>query len=372
MTFPSRKKFSILIMASVRWYNASAHYALSLAQCLKKAGIRVVLFGIPQSPVIIKSKELGIDIFDKINLMNKNPVNYLLNINKFRKMIIEKKINIIHPHISRDHTFSYLALMRKNAFIIRTRSDAIPPKNHILNKFFYSYSARHYTVPAQYMKSFLKSMDISDRQISVVPQGINYRDFADYTPCRDIKNELGIPANRAVVSFIGRLDTIKGVEHFIKSYSFLKDKTRYHFIISGEEINISVNSLKKIADQINIKNISFIERVNDVRDLLSITDIGVIPSIGSEAICRIALEMLSFGIPIIGSNINSIPETIAYYNGIVVTPGKPEEIAIALEKLIKGDYFKKIGKDIKLKIKREAPEKFLSEYLNIYSTLLGD
>ena len=86
---------SILIMASVRWYNASAHYALFLAEGLKKAGHKVVLFGIPGSPVIKKAEELGIAVFDEINLMNSSPLTYFKNLIKFKNEVQKNGFNIM-------------------------------------------------------------------------------------------------------------------------------------------------------------------------------------------------------------------------------------------------------------------------------------
>ena len=128
--------------------------------------------------------------------------------------------------------------------------------------------------------------------------------------------------------------------------------------------------MRNIANELNIDSISFLGRVDDVRELLSITDIGVIPSVGSEAVCRIALEMLSFGIPVVGSNVNSIPEIISDYGGIVVNPGRPEEIAGALEGLAINEGYKRISENIKSKIREKSPERFINSYMDIYSKVL--
>ncbi len=360
----------ILIMASVRWYNASAHYALFLADELKNAGIKIILFGIPESPIVNKAKELGIEVIDDINLMDSNPISYVRNIAKFRRAVHDRKIEIINPHISRDHTFACLSLSGNNMPLVRTRTDSIPPKNNMLNRFFYSHSVSHFIVSSNNMLSYIKDMGLVNSRLSVVPLEMNYIEFADFKPCENLKKKLGIPDDKIIASFAGRLDAVKGVEHFLRSHTSLKNREKFHFIISGEDINLSAEHLKGIANELGIKNISIIGKSNEVREILSITDIGVIPSVGSEAICRIALEMLSFGIPIIGSNINSIPEVISEYDGIIVNPGIPEEIAEALERLLDNDNFKRIKKNIKRKISQRTPNRFITEYLDIFSKVI--
>lgn len=309
----------------------------------------------------------GLQVYDEIDLMDKNPIKYLKNIKKLRQIVNKDYIDMLHPHISRDHTFAYLSTLGRSIPIIRTRTDSIPPKNNPINRFFYVNSAKQYIISAGYMLPVLKDMGIEERSISIVPPEINYKIFSNYHPKTNLKKELGIPQNKIVISFIGRLDKIKGVEYFIDSYSFLRNRDKFHFIISGEEINLTAEYLRKAADHQKIENISFLGRVDDVREILSITDIGVIPSVGSEAICRIALEMLSFGIPIIGSNVNSIPEIISEFDGVVVNSGEPEEIADAIEKLSNVVEYNKTKNNIRSKIENRNPDKFITSYLDIYS-----
>jgi len=361
---------TIIIMASVRWYNASAYYALYLAQNLKNAGMNVILFGIPGCPLIVKAKEKGIAVIEEIKITGSGIFGYIRNIFKFRKYINKNKIDIFNPHMSRDHIFVFLCLFGKNRNIIRTRTDSIKPKKNIINKIYYNISCSHYIVSSKYMISHISNMGVPPKYISVVPPEMNYKDFAAFKPKRNIRNELNIQKNKIIVSFIGRLDLVKGVEYFIRSYEYLKNKKIFHYIISGEEINLTVNDLKAISGNLQINNISFVDRVEDVRDLLSVTDIGVIPSVGSESICRIGLEMLSFGIPIIGSNINSIPELISEFDGIIVKPGSPEEIAAALNFLANSNNYKRMKKNVLSKIASKVPDKFIMEYLDIFSKVL--
>jgi glycosyltransferase involved in cell wall biosynthesis len=364
-------KISVLIMCSVRWYNASAHYALYTAISLRKSGLRVVLFGIPGSHLIAKAKEHGIEVIDNIGLMGQGFVQYVKNIFYFRGICNEFKFDIINPHISRDHVFSFLSLMGKKNNIIRTRTDSKIPKLNLLNKIFYRISSVHYVVSSGYMLSHIIQMGIPGNRITVIPLGMDYKDFALYKSRLNLRQKLKIANDRTVVSFIGRLDKVKGVEYFLNSYEYLENKKKFHYIVSGDEINLTVDELKRIPGAKNLNNISFIGRMDEVREILGITDIGVIPSIGSESICRIGLEMLSFGIPLIGSNINSIPEIINEFGGIVVNPRSPKEIAEAIEYLAKSENYKKIKRSILKNISERRPEKFSMEYIDVFVRVMG-
>jgi glycosyltransferase involved in cell wall biosynthesis len=357
---------SVLIMCSVRWYNASAHYALFLAQSLRNSGFNVILLGLPESPFIKKAKEYGFNTIDDIKLMNLGIFQYIRNIYKFRKLIYNINFDIINPHISRDHFFSFLSLLGKKKHIVRTRTDSHIPKSNILNKFFYRVSSKNYIVSSKYMIPHITDMGLPENRVTAIPQELNYDNFSIYNSKINLKQQLNIPKNKFIVSYIGRLDKIKGVEYFIKSYINLKKKPKFHYIISGEEINLEIKDLKALASSLQIENISIIDKADDVRDILKITDIGVIPSIGSEAICRIGLEMLAFGIPVIGSNINSIPELINDFGGIIVNPGSPEEIANAIEYLAVQKNYRNMQKKIKHAVQNRHPDRFALTYIDVF------
>ena len=55
---------------------------------------------------------------------------------------------------------------------------------------------------------------------------------------------------------------------------------------------------------------AFPDKLDDVRPLMSELDVGVITSTRSEAICRVALEYMSFGIPVMASDVNILPEVV--------------------------------------------------------------
>ncbi len=56
--------------------------------------------------------------------------------------------------------------------------------------------------------------------------------------------------------------------------------------------------------------VKVIPRLDDVRDLINISDIGILSSRYSEYICRIAMEFMTFGIPVVAPDLNVIPEVV--------------------------------------------------------------
>ncbi|MFH0931018.1 MAG: glycosyltransferase family 4 protein, partial [Candidatus Zixiibacteriota bacterium] len=80
----------------------------------------------------------------------------------------------------------------------------------------------------------------------------------------------------------------------------------------------------------------FTGRVEDPRKIISLMDIGVVASIGSETVCRVALEYMALGKPVVATDINGIPEVVKDgINGLIVKPKNSTSMADAILELLK-------------------------------------
>jgi len=73
-------------------------------------------------------------------------------------------------------------------------------------------------------------------------------------------------------------------------------------------------------------------RVPDSFEFINSCDIGAIPSLGSEAVSRAALEWLSAAKPVVASRVGSLPEFITPEN--LVPPGDAAALALRLQTLL--------------------------------------
>ena len=81
-------------------------------------------------------------------------------------------------------------------------------------------------------------------------------------------------------------------------------------------------------------NIKYLGTQNDVRPILSIADIFVLPSL-HEGLSIAIIEAMAMNLPIVATNVGGIPEVIENnYNGFLVEPHKSLELSDAIEKII--------------------------------------
>jgi glycosyltransferase involved in cell wall biosynthesis len=75
--------------------------------------------------------------------------------------------------------------------------------------------------------------------------------------------------------------------------------------------------------------------VENIEDLISTFDIGVIASVGSEMICRVLMEYFAAGIGVVATRMNQLEELINLSGaGSMVPPGDPRTMGEAVLELI--------------------------------------
>lgn len=128
-----------------------------------------------------------------------------------------------------------------------------------------------------------------------------------YNPVFNISNTNKSISNKdkIIVASFSTLIKLKGIEYFMKSYSYLKNKNKIEFWIFGE--GEELENLK------NYENKSVILKGfadNPVSLMSDDIDIIIAPSIVPEACPMVPLEAFTYGIPVISTNIGGQNEIV--------------------------------------------------------------
>ena len=144
--------------------------------------------------------------------------------------------------------------------------------------------------------------------VGVVPLGIDTSIFGFKDLPRSERPELLI---------FGRLDPVKGHREFMGLFKKMLALAELHSTprpklkIVGLPANLSKTHLLEDAKRVGLSSDDFdiqCDRISNVSDLMSKVALGVISSIGSEAICRVAEEFLLCGTPVVTTSVGSLPE----------------------------------------------------------------
>ncbi|MCJ7577554.1 MAG: glycosyltransferase family 4 protein [candidate division Zixibacteria bacterium] len=334
------RNLNILQLINVRWYNACAYYAITLSYALKRRGHKVIVAADPKSPPILEAQKLGLEVYEDLYLSHTSPGMIVYNIKRMADLIKRENIDIINAHRGEGHLVValYKYILKKKIPLIRTRGDTRPPKDNIFNRYLNNNLTDLIIVTAETLRgSYLQNLKIKPEKVSEISVGIDEIFFSPRPPDLIWRNRLNISEGDLVVGMVGRLSPVKGHKYFIQAAEFvLKKIPQAKFIIAGENAQIKASQLKEKVKESNMENnFRFVGKVNDIREIISVFDVGVVASVGSETICRVLLEYMAMGKPVVGTSVNAIPEVIQHgTNGFVVPPGDKEALGEAILQLL--------------------------------------
>lgn len=230
-------------------------------------------------------------------------------------------------------------------------------------------------------KSILQALSHSLKTPSVVVDTpyLEIKDNEKSIANNNIIDELKVykKSGKIVFSFVGRICSIKRINHFIDAINNLPAllKEKVFFSIVGGTNNVGDVQYKdfltsKVIEYELQDIVKFHGYVNQIESILPYIDYGVILS-ESEAVPMIGIEYMRFNIPIIGYNAPGISDfLIDKVNGFLIPNSNIEELSNVVEKILNKKYsqldFKSL---IPQTYERHTIDKFSVALNKLYSSL---
>lgn len=371
----SDKKLRIIQSVSVRWYNACAYYGVSLAKALRDAGHDVTLAAPVLSPAHEKAKNLDLSILDLPGTGSKNPAAYLRIAKVCRTYAKDQSIDIVNAINGNDHTFWTGALVGTDIPLVRTFCNRIMKRVNPGKRLLMRRTAGVLASCLPLRNRCAELYNLNHDAIPVINGGVDTIRFAPGGISTDVRSSFGIPPDAVVFGIIGRFSPVKGHETFFKAASSLiRSTAEVHFLVSGGQAQLSREDiLNMINDNGIADHTTVLDKRDDVRELISACDVGVVASLGSEVICRIAMEYQAMGLPVIAADTNVLPEVIVHENtGLVFPAGDSEMLYKAMQALCSNrDYRLQLGIQAREHaVKRFSYEAFATMTAEAYSHII--
>ncbi len=177
-------------------------------------------------------------------------------------------------------------------------------------------------------------------KVHLIPHGIDMSEYAPVAAEEKVacRRALGLPADKLLVTYTGRLIEGKGLETLFTALRSLADIPALHLVLvgsgSGQVISIEKN-LRKEAETAALQGrVTFTGRVENVAAYLQASDIFVFPTL-DEALGMSAVEAQACGLPAVASRTGGVPDIIEDgVTGILVPPGEAGPLAGSLRTLI--------------------------------------
>jgi glycosyltransferase involved in cell wall biosynthesis len=199
-------------------------------------------------------------------------------------------------------------------------------RNHSLKVICVSdYVREHYT----------KQLHYPAGRLLTVHNGIELSSFTKVTRgSTETRRAIGIPANAQVITTVAVLRGPKGIDSMIRAMpAVLRKHADAHYLIVGDGEH--EGTLKSAAHQLGLsRRVVFVGRRSDIPELMSASDVFVLPSL-REALPTVLAEAMAASLPIVATNVGGIPEmVIPHVNGFLVPPGAPDSLALSCISLL--------------------------------------
>jgi len=372
----------ILITSNVRWWNAEAAYAATLARELLNAGHKVWVLTLPNSLNETKLRSWNLPIITDIPLSSSNPWQLWQAYRRLQSLIEEQQIQVVNAH--RSEGFPLLVLLRqrlKSFALIRTRGTTRPLRDHWLNRKLHEDWIESVIVPAQVIASQLRQvLNLPSERLQVIyypvnPSSIDSQGESEaQQPRLECLDRLGIPRHCRVIGIVGRIRPVKGQRILLKSFATLRkrfpDTVLLMLYRDTNETEAEWQGLLQDLVESNLQQSVYLYGYReDVLEIMRHTDIGVVSSVDSEVICRVAVEFFSVGTPVVAFPTGALPEIIQDgVTGRIAKDKSAEALAEILEWMLESpERISEFGKNARQQsLERFDPNKLLEQTLSVY------
>ena len=259
------------------------------------------------------------------------------------------------------------------------------PKREEIEELIMADADRLVVTSQQSKQHLLTYYNLSEEKVKCIPCGVNPEIFKPMP--RDISREKMEVKDKKIILFVGRIKPVKGLVTLVEALSILLKRNTENFadsievLITGGEVNFEDRNrnseyirIKNMADKLGINGqIRYIGPVfhKDLPSVYSAADICVVPSY-YESFCMVALEAMSCGIPVVGSDVGGLPDLINDgLNGFLVGKGDSEMLAQRIELLLKDESLRqKMGERAVHSTRTFSWQRISEEMKQLYYELL--
>jgi len=212
--------------------------------------------------------------------------------------------------------------------------------------------------------SVIKNFGVKASRVTVIPNGV---DLEVFNPSR--KKRLW---DERVILSVSRLTPKNGLEHLILAMREVVKHQDCRLVIAGD--GEQRRFLESLAERKGLKkHVSFAGWVpyERVPELLASSELFVRPSV-TEGLGTAFLEAMACGVPVVGTRVSGILDIITHmHNGLLVSPGQPDEIARAILRLLEDDDLRRrlINNGLRF-VQRYSWDAITDRYEEIYRNVL--
>jgi glycosyltransferase involved in cell wall biosynthesis len=249
---------------------------------LLERNYQVELLCLEESRMQIEANNLGIIIHPVKASGYIHPIAAL----KLAALIKNNSYHLIHTQASKDLWLLVPALKIASSQIplfLTKQMGSFIVKKDLFHKFLYQRVTLAFAISTVIKNNLIETTPLPADKIELLYNAVDVKKFDPKIADRKkVRQEFNVGDEDILIGMIARFSPGKGHEEFLQSAKILSSKySNLKFIIVGEASRGEdeyANSIKKLADNLNIKNTIFAGFRSDTRDVLFAFDIFIFPS----------------------------------------------------------------------------------------------
>lgn len=328
------KPVRVLHLVANRWWTGSAAPALDLARALGERGHEVTFGCIRGDALEAKVCAAGLLPLEGLSLERSvRPWVLLRDIATLRRLIRERRIEVVHAHLSHDHWLAALALRGKAARLVRTVHHRRAIRRGPVLRWLFGQTTAVIGV-SEGIAAAVRRARLSPERLVVVPGAVDVLRFTPEADASRVRAELGL-GGEPVVGCVARLVPGRGHDALLQAASRLRARipTLRVLLVGRGEGRPGVERL--VRDLGLTESVVFAGyRDEDLPEVLATMDCFALLGGGSEESGRAVLEAMAAGRPVVAARFGAMPETVADGETGWLVDGHPDTVAERLAAIL--------------------------------------
>jgi len=302
-------------------------------------------------------------LIDRLHELEDRVILHLVSKPYIRYASYIRNCNLIHVHEAKAAQFAYLASRIYNRPYLITRRVPNPIKSNPLSSRIYTKAARIVALSAA-IRDVLERYNVRLKpviipsMVSGLPVDPAFRD--------DIRSRY---SGKFLVGHAGALvNRHKGQQYLLEAAATLQKKCpEMHFLLLGQ--GRDERWLKSLA--VGLDNVEFVGFRDNLGDYLAAFDLFVFPSL-QEGLGSVLLDAMHFGLPIVASDVDGIPDIIEHRKtGLLTPPGNGRALAESIEYLYHDrEMRRELSENARAASLAYHPRMIADRYLQIYREII--
>lgn len=314
----------VLHTESSRGWGGQENRTLQEALQLRHRGVDLAFACQPDSQLAARAQQNG---FSVTTLPMRNNLD-MPAVARLAAAIRRHGADIVNTHSGRDTFLAGLAarLMRRRPLVVRTRHLILP----ITTRSSYTLLPDHVVAVSEAVRAYLIGAGVPADRVTAVPTGVDTARFDPAGTSGELRRDLGLPGDTVLVGTVAILRAKKGhLDLLAAAPQVIAALPQVVFVFAGDGPQFD-NLTHAIAERNLQAAVRLLGLRRNVPEVLRSLDLFVLPT-HQEALGTSFLEAQAMAVPVIGTRVGGVPETIRdNETGLLVPAHDPEALAQAI------------------------------------------